>query len=69
MKQRPSKEQILDALQTYKTHYRAARKLGVSYPTVQKWMRQYGIEEISTAKAKPEVHEPWYKRFWPWQGK
>ena len=55
MKQQPTKEQVLDALQTHKTLYRAAKSLGVTYPTMQKWMRQYGIVVNHNIKKGPLV--------------
>lgn len=66
MKQEPTKEQVLDALQTHKTVQKAAKALGLSYPEMQKCLRRYGIVCGHNAKqVEPEPSAPslpWYKR-------
>lgn len=66
MKQEPTKEQVLDALQTHKTVQKAAKALGLSYPKMQHWLKKYGIVCNHTAKqVVPEQSAPsllWYKR-------
>ena len=52
-KQEFTTEQILDALQTHKTVNKAAIALGVSYPEMQKYLRQYGICANHKVKQKP----------------
>ena len=52
-KTKPTREQVLDALQTHKTVNKAAIALGVSYPEMQKYLRQYGICANHSAKDKP----------------
>lgn len=54
MKHIPTKEQVLDALQTHKTLYRAAYKFGVTTPTLKKWMRHYGIVANHNVKVTEE---------------
>lgn len=67
MKPIPTKEQLLDALQTHKLFYKAAKSLHVSPPTLKKWMVHYGIYAYNnikveaTQEAKPK-QLPWYKR-------
>lgn len=71
MKTIPTKEQVLDAVQTHKTLYRAAYTFGVTSPTFKRWMDQYGITmdnlgkaiavEEEPVKAEPQP-QPWYKR-------
>ena len=67
MKTIPTKEQVLGALATHKTLYRAAYTFGVTSPTLKKWMRHYGIVANHNAKqVEPEPSAPslpWYKRF------
>lgn len=53
MKQIPTKEQVLDALQTHKTIYRAAMVFGVTAPTFKQWMKRYGIVANHNVKQKP----------------
>ena len=66
MKQEPTKEQVLDALQTHKTVQKAAKALGLSYPQMQHWLKKYGI--VCNHNAKQVEQEPsaprllWYKR-------
>jgi hypothetical protein len=43
MKQQPTREQVLDALQTHKSVQKAANALHISYPEMQKYLRKYGI--------------------------
>jgi len=66
MKQLPTKEQVLDALQTHKTVQKAAKALGLSYPKMRKCLRWYGIVCNHNAKqVEPEPSAPslpWYKR-------
>jgi len=67
MKQIPTKEQVLDALQTHKQLYKAAKSLHVTTYILKKWMNYYGIVANGNVKAEPkeEVHTqrlPWYKR-------
>lgn len=64
MRQIPTKEQVLDALQTHKTLYRAAYTFGVTSPTLKKWMRHYGIVANHNVKQPetPVQRLPWYKR-------
>lgn len=66
MKQEPTKEQVLDALQTHKTVQKAAKALGLSYPKMQHWLKKYGIVCNHNAKhVEPEPsapNTPWYKR-------
>ena len=50
MTQQPTKEQVLDALQTHKTVQKAANALHVTYPDMQKYLRKYGI--VCNRKAK-----------------
>ena len=62
----PTKEQVLDALQTHKTVQKAAKALGLSYPKMQHWLKKYGIVCNHNAKqVEPEPSSPslpWYKR-------
>jgi len=51
MKQQPTREQVLDALQTNKTVQKAATALHISYPTMQKLLKRYGIVANHNAKA------------------
>lgn len=61
MKQEPTKLQVMDALATYKSVQKAANALGIKYPTMQKYLRQYGI--CVNHEVKSEQKQPWYKRF------
>ena len=61
-KQEFTTEQILDALQTHKTVQKAAKALGISYPEMQKHMRQHGIcaghvMKIQNPDAEVYVHQ------------
>ena len=49
----PTKEQVLDALQTHKTVQKAAKALGLSYPKMQHWLKKYGIVCNHNVKEKP----------------
>ena len=49
----PTKEQVLDALQTYKTVQKAAKALGLSYPKMQHWLKKYGIVCNRTIDEEP----------------
>ena len=49
---KPTKVMVLDALQTHKTVQKAATALGIKYPEMQKYMRQYGIVANHNAKEK-----------------
>ena len=66
MKQEPTKVQVLDALQTYKTVHKAAKALKLSYPEMQKYLRRYGIvcnhnaKQVETDPSAPSM--PLYKR-------
>ena len=66
MKQEPTKEQVLDALQTHKTVQKAAKALGLSYPKMQHWLKKYGIvcnhnaKQVEPEQSAPSL--PWYKR-------
>lgn len=51
----PTKEQVLDALQTHKTVQKSAKALGLSYPKMQHWLKKYGIVCNHNAKQV----EPW----------
>lgn len=62
MKQDPTKEQVLDALQTHKTVQIAAKALGLSYPKMQHWLKKYDIVCKHNAKKEAEQRLPWYKR-------
>ena len=66
MKQEPTKEQVLDALQTPTTVQKAAKALRLSYPEMQHWLKKYGIVCNHNAKqVEPEPSAPslpWYKR-------
>lgn len=53
MKHEPTKEQVLDALQTHKTVQKAANALGIRYPEMQKLMRKHGICANRNVKEKP----------------
>lgn len=55
MTQQPTKEQVLDALQTHKTVQKAARALGLSYPKMQHWLKKYGIVCNHNAKQVDEM--------------
>jgi len=60
----PTKEQVLVALQTHKTLYRAAYIFGVTSPTLKKWMRHYGIVVNRNVKQEPAdtPRLSWYQR-------
>lgn len=51
----PTKEQVLDALQTHKTVQKAAKALGLSYPKMQHWLKKYGIVCNHNIKKGPLV--------------
>lgn len=62
MKREPTKEQVLNALQTHKTVQKAAKALKLSYPEMQKYLRRYGIVCNHKTKKEAEQRLPWYKR-------
>ena len=65
-KQEFTTEQILDALQTHKTVQKAAKALGISYPEMQKHMRQHGIcaNNKDNQTLRKVVDEWYYWKTW-----
>lgn len=62
MKTIPTKEQVLDALATHKTVWKASVALGVKYPTMQKYLKRYGIKAIPATELPPLPCKPLFEQ-------